>query len=179
MVALEPNPRNRLILKPLYYAGIRVSEVCRLRSKDVQARGEEAQITVFGKGGKTRSVLLQAQFWNELTSFRGEADEDDPVFQSRARRGHPLDQSQVLRVVQQASLRAGNEKNVSPYLSKVLDPVELNKPLGLSAIFGAETSPADDEDHWMLSLQFGEPPAFRAVVGKLVVGEDRSWNNVK
>jgi hypothetical protein len=31
----------------------------------------------------------------------------------------------------------------------------------------------------MLSLQFGEPPAFRAVVGKLVVGEDRSWNNVK
>ena len=31
-------------------------------------------------------------------------------------------------------------------------PVELNKPFVLPAVFGAETSPAKNENHWMLSL---------------------------
>ena len=31
----------------------------------------------------------------------------------------------------------------------------------------------------MLSLQFGELPVFRGVVGKLIVGEDRPGNNVR
>ena len=30
----------------------------------------------------------------------------------------------------------------------------------------------------MLSLQLGELPALGGVVGKFVVGENRSWNNV-
>src|SRR5215813_6679860 len=58
MFALEPNARNRIILKTLYYAGLRVSELCGLRWRDLQSRGEEGQMTVFGKGGKTRAVLL-------------------------------------------------------------------------------------------------------------------------
>lgn len=115
MFALEPHPRNRLILKTLYYAGLRVSELCGLRWKDLQARGEEGQMTVFGKGGKTRAVLLPALFWSELLRSRGEACEDEPVFQSRAKGNHPLDQSQVLRIVRNASARAGNEKKVSPH----------------------------------------------------------------
>src|SRR5712671_7898336 len=56
--------------------------------------------------------------------------------------------------------------------------MECNKPFSLPAVLGAETSAAEDEDHWMLSLQFGELPAFRGVVGKLIVGEDSPWNNV-
>jgi hypothetical protein len=32
-------------------------------------------------------------------------------------------------------------------------------------LLGAKTSAAEDENHWMLSLQFGELPAFRRVVG--------------
>jgi site-specific recombinase XerD len=115
MFALEPNARNRMILKTLYYAGLRVSELCGLRWRDLQSRGEEGQMTVFGKGGKTRAVLLPLRFWNDLLSFRGEAGEDDSLFQSRAKAGHPLDQSQVLRIVRKSSARAGNDKNVSPH----------------------------------------------------------------
>src|SRR6266851_3517271 len=66
MIALEPSQRNRLILKTLYYGGFRVSELCGLRWRDLQARGEEGQMTVFGKGDKTRAVLLPASLWNEL-----------------------------------------------------------------------------------------------------------------
>jgi len=57
--------------------------------------------------------------------------------------------------------------------------LELNKQFGLPAVLGAETSAAEDENHGMLSLQFGEPPVFREVVGKLVVGEDSSGNDVR
>src|SRR5215813_12536530 len=57
--------------------------------------------------------------------------------------------------------------------------MECNKPLSLPAVLGAETSAAEDEDHWMLSLQFGELPTFRGVVGKLVVGENSPWNDVR
>jgi hypothetical protein len=57
--------------------------------------------------------------------------------------------------------------------------MEFNKPFSLPAVLGAETSAAEDENHWMWSLQFGELPAFRGVVGKLIVGEDSPWNNVR
>jgi hypothetical protein len=57
--------------------------------------------------------------------------------------------------------------------------MELNKPFSVPAVLGAETSAAEDENHWMLSLQFGELPTFRGVIGKLIVGEDCPGNNVR
>ncbi len=114
MIALEPSRRNRLILKTLYYGGFRVSELCGLRWRDLQARGEEGQMTVFGKGEKTRAVLLPAGLWNELQEFRCGANDDDSVFRSRLH-GHQLDQSQILRIVRAASHRAGTGKSVSPH----------------------------------------------------------------
>src|SRR5207342_3381283 len=47
------------------------------------------------------------------------------------------------------------------------------------AVLGAVRSAAEDQNHWMLLLQFGKLPAFRGVVGKLIVGEDSPWNNVR
>jgi hypothetical protein len=43
--------------------------------------------------------------------------------------------------------------------------MELNQPFRLPAILGAETAAAEDENHWMLALQFRELPAFRGMVG--------------
>src|ERR1700683_1138019 len=57
--------------------------------------------------------------------------------------------------------------------------IELHKPFRLPAILGTETSAAEDENHRILSLQLGELPAFRGVVGKLIVGQDGTWNNVR
>src|SRR5215469_8608077 len=64
-------------------------------------------------------------------------------------------------------------------VSKLQFTTELNKPFRLPAVLRAVTSAAQDENHWMLFLQFGELPAFRGVVGKLIVRENRSWNDVK
>lgn len=114
MIALEPNPRNRVLLRLLYAAGLRVSEACALKWRDVQARKNAGQVTVYGKGGKTRVILLSAETWRELESLRNEGGPDKPVFVSRKRCGH-LDSSQVLRIVREAAQRAGVELPVSPH----------------------------------------------------------------
>src|SRR5208282_646539 len=43
--------------------------------------------------------------------------------------------------------------------------MEFNKPFSLPAVLGAETSAAEDQNHGLLSLQFGESPMFRGMVG--------------
>src|ERR1700675_724016 len=57
--------------------------------------------------------------------------------------------------------------------------MEFNKPFSLPAVLGAESSTAEDENHGVWSLQFGELPTFRGLVGKLIVGEDCPGHNVR
>ena len=44
--------------------------------------------------------------------------------------------------------------------------MEFDKSLSLPAVLGAKTSAAEDENHWMLSLQLGELSAVSGVIGK-------------
>ncbi|MBV9385207.1 MAG: tyrosine-type recombinase/integrase [Chroococcidiopsidaceae cyanobacterium CP_BM_ER_R8_30] len=114
LISLEPNVRNQVMLKLLYTAGLRVSELCSLRWRDLQARNEnEGQANIYGKGGKTRVVLLPASIWSEIMSLRGASGFNDPVFQSR--KGGHLHPSQVMRIVRAAAQRAGIDANVSPH----------------------------------------------------------------
>ena len=117
MIREEVNQRNRLILLLLYSAGLRVSELCCLKWKDVKQRGESGQVTVLGKGQKTRTVLLPALVWNEIYSIRGDVDASSPVFQSREGDddGQHLDRTQVYRIVSAAAIRAGIQGKVSPH----------------------------------------------------------------
>ncbi len=124
LINLETNSRNQVMLKLLYAGGLRVSELCGLRWRDLQARSEAVnavgadtlatgQINVYGKGGKTRVVLLPGTIWRELVSLRGAAGFNDPIFQSQ--KGGHLHPSQVMRIVRAAAHRAGINANVSPH----------------------------------------------------------------
>jgi site-specific recombinase XerD len=113
MIVLEPNPRNRAMLLLLYAAGLRVSELCGLRWCDLCHRDDGGQITVFGKGEKTRIILLPASVWNSLIGLRREAPESEPLFRSR-KKGH-LNPTQVWRIVTKAAQRAGVSKSVSTH----------------------------------------------------------------
>jgi site-specific recombinase XerD len=114
LIVLERDPRNHALLRLGYIAGLRISEICGLRCRDLKTRsGGAGQITVFGKGGKTRIVLLPAAMWRELVALRGEAAGDDPVF--RSVRGGPLDPSQVHRIVKAAAKRADLPATVSAH----------------------------------------------------------------
>lgn len=113
MLALEKEPRNHALLRLLYAGGLRVSEACALRWRDLQERDDAGQVTVLGKGGRTRAVLLSAATWECLVAIQGDADDDDPVF--RSRKGGHLDPSQVCRIVRAAANRGGIEEPVSPH----------------------------------------------------------------
>ena len=117
MIGLESNPRNRAILTLMYGAGLRISELCGLRWRDLAERDDAAQATVFGKGGKTRVVLLSANTWRQVRELRGEVTvnvhSDAPVF--RSRKGGPLDASAVHRIVKAAAERAGLPASVSAH----------------------------------------------------------------
>ena len=114
MLSLEPDERNRTLLTLLYASGCRVGEICRLAWKDLQATADAGQITVFGKGGKTRSIPLPASVWKQLLDLRGRGAPEDPVFRSRKKGGflRPL---AIYRVVSQAAERAGIAGKVSPH----------------------------------------------------------------
>jgi integrase/recombinase XerD len=113
MVHLEADPRNHALLRLLYGAGLRISEVCGLRWRDMVARDDAGQVTVFGKGGKTRTVLLPAALWRTLEPLRNASSADQPVF--RSAKGGPLDPSQVHRIVKAAAARAGLSAEVSAH----------------------------------------------------------------
>ncbi|MEZ5943958.1 MAG: tyrosine-type recombinase/integrase [Planctomycetaceae bacterium] len=111
IISLEPQPRNRALLLTLYAGGFRVSEVCSLKWRHLQERDTAGQITVFGKGGKTRTVLMPQSVWEAVMKLRDSDSSEAPVFRSR-KKGH-LDESAVWRIVKKASERAGIDKNVS------------------------------------------------------------------
>lgn len=121
MLTLTENPRDRLLLRLLYAAGARVAEICALTWADVQPNGDSGQVTLYGKGGKTRAVRLSAGTWREVQHYRAlvadenaaQTDANAPLFASR--KGGHLDASQVYRIVRAAAKRAGIPGKVSPH----------------------------------------------------------------
>ena len=112
MLALERKPRNKALLRLLYLGGLRISEARGLRVRDLSVRDDAGQVTVFGKGGKTRAVLLKASMWQDLAALRS-AEPDAALF--RSREGGALDPSQVHRIVKAAAKRAGLSLAVSTH----------------------------------------------------------------
>lgn len=114
LLSLEPDERNRVLLLLLYASGVRRGELAGLRWRALQETRDGGQITVFGKGGKTRSIQLPDSVWKQLQKLRGEGKPEDPVFPSR-KKGLPLSDSAIWRIVKKAAARAGVELRVSPH----------------------------------------------------------------
>lgn len=114
LLRLERHPRNAALLRLIYGAGLRISEACGLRWRDLVARDEAGQCTIFGKGGKTRVILLPAALWNHIIAIRNGAGPDDPVFRSR-KKGGSLVPMQVHRIVKTAARRAKLPASISAH----------------------------------------------------------------
>lgn len=138
LMQLEPNARNNALLRLVYACGLRISEACALTWRDLRGTKSGAVATIFGKGGKTRPVLVRPKLWRILQALRGGALEDAPVF--RSEKGGHLDRSAVHRLVKAAVKRAGLPDEVSTHwlrhahASHALDhdckPHELQASLG-------------------------------------------------
>jgi integrase/recombinase XerD len=126
ILAMEDDLRNGVLLRLLYASGARVSEVTGLEWRSLQRRPDGAkktgQVTLFGKGDQTRTVLLSRDTWKALQELRREESADgygspsDPVF--RSRNGGALSRVQIWRIVKSAAKQADidvAEKPVSPH----------------------------------------------------------------
>ncbi|MEM6500666.1 MAG: tyrosine-type recombinase/integrase [Cyanobacteria bacterium P01_C01_bin.89] len=110
--------RNRVMLRMLYSCGLRVSELCGLQWRDLRSRQDGGQVTIYGKGNKTRVVLIPASVWQDLHTLKEKRPtpptRTTPVFPSQ-KGGGALDPSQIMRIVRQAARKAGLEANISPH----------------------------------------------------------------
>jgi integrase/recombinase XerD len=107
--------RDKVLLRLLYASAGRVSEVCGLKWGNCRSNTDgTGTLTLFGKGAKTRSILVSRDTWAEMEKLRSGADDDAPVFPSRKGKGH-LNRSQVYRIVAAAAKSAGIPGNVSPH----------------------------------------------------------------
>ena len=127
--------RDRAALELLYGAGLRAAELCSLYGRQLAKRADGGgQVTVTGKGGKIRAVLLPASLWQRLVDLKVNRLPSDPVFPSDKDPTRPLQPRQLLRIVKRAAAKAGLSAKVSnhwlrhSHVSHALDrgaPVQL------------------------------------------------------
>ncbi len=104
--------RDRLILSLMYSCGLRVSEVINLTWADLKPHRRGGKITVFGKGGKTRILVVPPKLWQALCGWQKQSGEDY-VFVSRRKK--KLDRSAVHRLIKKACKQAGIDEKTSAH----------------------------------------------------------------
>jgi site-specific recombinase XerD len=101
------NPRDNMILKSLYYLGLRNSELRSLRLEDIDSINRTVKV-VQGKGKKDRYVPIPGEFAAEVRSFisgRGTG----LLFEGRNEVGE-LSDRHLRRIVKQYAVLAGVRK---------------------------------------------------------------------
>ena len=106
--------RDRAILELFYSSGLRLSELCALRWRDLDLA--DGLVTVLGKGGKQRSVPVGSHARKALDDWRGESQgqPDAPVFPGRG--GATITPRAVQIRLQRLAQRQGLFKRVHPHL---------------------------------------------------------------
>ena len=122
VIAHARKGRDRALIRTLYIGGLRVAEAVGLRTRYLVTRddGRGGQLAVFGKGQKTRPVLVPANLFGELSDL-ALPDPDAPLFRSQKKGPdggpRPITARQAERIVKAAAKKAGlkNASEVSPH----------------------------------------------------------------
>jgi len=106
--------RDRAMLELFYSSGLRLSELCALRWRDLHL--DEGLVDVRGKGGKERIVPVGSHARAALRDWRADthAGDDAPVFPGRG--GKPIGARAVQVRMRQLAQRQGLFKRVHPHL---------------------------------------------------------------
>ncbi len=109
IAATDPDrPRDSLLLRLLFYSGVRVTEAVNLRWQDIRANDASGgQIAVFGKGGKNRTVGIKGELYADFMAYRRAVGGKlmDRVFTSQ--KAESLSRFQVDRIIKKAAKKSG------------------------------------------------------------------------
>jgi integrase/recombinase XerC len=108
--------RDRALLELLYSSGLRVSELCGVRWRDLDGDGGFVRVT--GKGSKTRIVPVGSKALAALAALKAQdlPDEADPLV--RGRGGKPLTPNGVRARLKKRAQQQGVWKRVYPHLMR-------------------------------------------------------------
>jgi integrase/recombinase XerC len=108
--------RDRAMLELLYSSGVRVSELCGVRWRDLDV--EQGLLRVTGKGRKTRIVPVGRMALDALSALRDAqpAGEDDPILRGRGDR--PLTPGAVRAAIKRRARSQGVWRRVYPHLMR-------------------------------------------------------------
>ncbi|MCC0179681.1 tyrosine-type recombinase/integrase [Waterburya agarophytonicola K14] len=107
------NDRDRLMLLLMYGCGLRVSEVVGLTWNDFKKHGDGGKVTVFGKGSKTRVVIIPDWLWVRVKEFEKYHRVNQYVFISRNH--NKMNRSVVHTMIKRACKRSGIDERASAH----------------------------------------------------------------
>jgi integrase/recombinase XerD len=107
--------KYRAVLMTTYGAGLRISEVCRLRTEDIDSRRMLIHVRE-GKGGDSRYALLSPRLLAVLRAYWKETRPAGPYLFPGRRADRPITRETIRGALTRAATRCGLDKRVTPHL---------------------------------------------------------------
>lgn len=117
MIEMESDLQKKILLKILYFTGLRISEAISLKASSfrVDDIGKNAFMTIIGKGAKVRTVFLPEEFFFEVSQYMKENCGDGGFLFFDFESKKPLTRFQAFRIIKAAAKRAKVEPIPSPH----------------------------------------------------------------
>ena len=107
VILAATNNRDSALVRMLYRSGGRISEVVTATWADLVVKERAGQVTLLGKGGKTRTVQLPLDLIELLNRIRGDAAPEDRIF--------PISRQRAWTIIKRLARQAGITDKLSPH----------------------------------------------------------------
>lgn len=105
------NLKHRLAISLLYSAGLRISEVLKLRVSDINM--QNLTLLANGKGNQQRLSIFSSHLVSDLKMLIGEKSANDYIFESSQKPGFPLTERSIQKVFSRALENSCLKKHAS------------------------------------------------------------------
>jgi site-specific recombinase XerD len=163
----KTNAIHLLLFKLLFFTGIRISELVRLKVGDIFIEEKKIKISK-GKGEKDRYVLFPENLVGEIRRHVYKRREEDPLFFSE-KTEKPFTPRRIQQIIKKYADMAGISKRVYPHLLRHMIFTLLHEE-GMSKdaiqLLAGHTSPATTQIYTHLSLA-GLRPKYEEIIRKV------------
>ena len=110
MINLTDNQKHKLIIKCLYSTGIRVGELVKIKTEDLDLENGFLRV-ISGKGKKDRLTIISKELCSEIRLFIKE----DQIYLFPNRKGNCLTRRAIQVIINKAAKKANIKRNIYPH----------------------------------------------------------------